>query len=85
MSVIKFTNDEKAVLVQKLKAYLASEMDHEVGQFECEFLLDFISEEIGAYFYNKGLDDAQALVRSKMEDITDAFYEIEQATSLGSR
>jgi uncharacterized protein (DUF2164 family) len=45
-------------------------------------LLDFISSEIGAFYYNKGLSDAQAIVLGKIEDITDAFYEIEKPTNL---
>ena len=84
MSEINFSREEKAVLVQKLKAYFETELDREIGQFECQFLLDFISSEIGAFYYNRGLSDAQAIVLSKIEDITDAIYEIEKPTSLGN-
>ena len=82
MSEITFSKEEKEILVRKLKAYFETELDQEVGQFECQFLLDFISEEIGAFYYNKGLSDAQAIVLGKSEDITDAFYEIEKPTNL---
>ncbi len=82
MSEITFSKEEKEILVRKLKAYFETELDQEVGQFECQFLLDFISEEIGAFYYNKGLSDAQAIVLGKIEDITDAFYEIEKPTNL---
>ena len=82
MSEITFSKEEKEILVRKLKAYFETELDQEVGQFECQFLLDFISEEIGAFYYNKGLSDAQAIVLGKIKDITDAFYEIEKPTNL---
>jgi len=82
MSEITFSKEEKEILVRKLKAYFETELYQEVGQFECQFLLDFISEEIGAFYYNKGLSDAQAIVLGKIEDITDAFYEIEKPTNL---
>ena len=84
MSEIKFSREENEILVQKLKAYFETEMDREIGQFECQFLLDFISSEIGAFYYNRGLGDAQAIVLGKIEDITDAIYEIEKPTSLGN-
>ena len=61
MSEIKFSRTEKEILTQKLKKYFAEELDQDIGQFDCEFLLDFISSEIGAYYYNKGLSDAQAI------------------------
>ena len=80
MAEIKFSTEEKALLVHKLKDYFDKELDQEIGQFDCEFLLDFISKELGAHYYNKGLSDAQTIVSSKLDDITDAFYEIEIAT-----
>ncbi len=85
MSDIKFSNEEKAILVQKLKTYFDREMDQDIGQFECQFLLDFISTEIGAFYYNKGLNDAQAIILSKMEDITDALYENEKPTDFANK
>lgn len=80
MADIEFTADEKAVLSQKLKKYVTEELDHEIGQFEAEFFLDFISEEIGGYYYNKGLSDAGSVIAAKFEDINDALYEIEAPT-----
>ena len=50
MSDITFSNEEKAILVEKLKAYFERELDQDIGQFECQFLLDFISSEIGAFY-----------------------------------
>lgn len=80
MSEIKFSKEDKEVLVQKLKRYFSAEMDQDVGQFECEFFLDFISKEIGSYYYNKGLNDAQAIIVAKIDDISDALYDSEVPT-----
>ena len=74
MNEVEFSNDEKATLVQKFKKYFESELDHEIGQFEAEFLIDFISENIGSHYYNQGLQDAQIVIRSKLDDIE---FEIE--------
>lgn len=80
MIEIKFTAEEKTLLCDKLKRYIADELDHEIGLFESEFLLDFISEQLGAYYYNKGLSDAGTVIAAKFEDINDALYEIEAPT-----
>lgn len=82
MASIEFPASQKAMLVQKLKAYFDSELDQDIGQFECEFFLDFISEEIGAFYYNQGLEDGEAIVLSKMDDIRDAFYALEKPVSV---
>jgi len=44
------------------------------------FLLDFFIEEIGPYFYNQALLDAQTLLEEKMEGMREALYEIEKPT-----
>lgn len=80
MSEIQFSNAEKDLLTDKIQAYLKKEFDYELGQFDTEFFLDFISKEIGAYYYNLGLSDARAILDNSIENITEAIYEIEQPT-----
>ena len=58
MSEIKFSREEKERIVKKVETYFSNELDQEIGNFEAEFLIDFFADEIGAYFYNRGLNDA---------------------------
>ena len=78
MSDIKFSSLEKAALVEKLQSYFEKELEQEIGQFDAEFLLDFISKEMGASYYNRGLHDARAIFESKIESIDDEIYAIEK-------
>ncbi len=80
MLKIEFSKEEKALIVQKIKHYFNDELDQDLGQFDAEFLLDFFSEEIGPYYYNRGLYDARAILESKLEHINEALYEIEKPT-----
>ena len=80
MNKIEFNNDEKAVLVEKFKAYFEAELNHEIGQFDAEFLIDFISEEIGSHYYNRGLKDAQIAIRSKLDDMETEIESLEVPT-----
>lgn len=81
MSKIEFSKEEKAELIVKLQRYFNDELDFEMGQFEADFLLDFITRELGANFYNQGLADAQAVLEKRMETVIDGIYELEQPTS----
>lgn len=85
MAEIAFSQDEKELLVQKLKRYLADELDYDIGQFDAEFLLDFFSKEMGVYHYNRGLNDAQDIFKSRVESITDAIYELEIPTEFSGK
>ena len=78
MSRIELSKETRANLTRKLQRRLKDEFGLEIGGLEGEELLDFISETIGPYFYNQGLQDAQAIFRDKVETITEAIYEIEK-------
>ena len=80
MPTIEFSKEEKAIINQKIQLYFKEELEQEIGQFDAEFLLDFFSEEIGPYYYNRGLYDAQAVLENRLEDINQAIYEIEKPT-----
>jgi uncharacterized protein (DUF2164 family) len=78
MAMIEFTREEKAVLVTKIQAWFDQELDQEIGQFDAEFLLDFFSEQVGKFDYNRGLYDAQAILDDRMDIITEAIAELEK-------
>ena len=80
MTKIEFSKEEKDYILGKIQLYFSEELEHKIGKFEAEFLLDFFSEEMGAYYYNRGLQDAQTILMDKLESITDAIYEIEKPT-----
>jgi uncharacterized protein (DUF2164 family) len=80
MEGIRFSSGEKAQIVEKIKGYFERELEMEIGGFDAEFLLDFFSDKIGPYYYNRGLQDARAVIEEKLENVADALYEIEQPT-----
>lgn len=76
--IIKFTKPEQELLTQKLHQYFARELNSDLGGFDAQFLLDFIAQEIGVYFYNQGLLDAQTVLSKKIDDIQDAIGQLEK-------
>lgn len=80
MSKIEFSPSEKEVLTSQIQTYFNDELNQNIEQFDAEFLLDFFSEKVGAYFYNKGLADAQTVIEEKVDNIKEAIYEIELPT-----
>jgi uncharacterized protein (DUF2164 family) len=80
MAEITFTREEREILCRKIQMYLREELGQEVGQFDAGFLLDFFAEEIGTFFYNRGLYDAQAILETRLENIAEAIYELEKPT-----
>jgi len=54
MSKIEFPAQQKEQLIQKLQKYMSKELDVELGQFDADFLLDFISKEMGGHLLQSG-------------------------------
>ncbi|MFK8075067.1 MAG: DUF2164 domain-containing protein [Granulosicoccus sp.] len=78
--MIKFSKDETEILTRKIQLYFNEELDQDIGQFPAQFLLEFFTEEVGPYFYNRGLTDAQAVLEARVDSITEALYELEKPT-----
>ena len=77
-SPITFSKEEKAQLVPKIKMYLKEELDQEIGNFDAEFLLDFFSEEVGVYFYNRGIRDALEMLDARVDELKESIYVLEK-------
>lgn len=80
MSKIEFSGEEREQLVRKIRLYFSEELEQDIGQFDAEFLLDFFLEEVGPWFYNRGLYDSQAILEKRLETIEDAIFELEKPT-----
>ena len=78
MADITFTREQTQRMARKIQDYLEQNLSIELEDFDAEFLLEFISRELGAHYYNKGINDAIAQVESKMRDITDSVLWLEK-------
>ena len=78
MTKLKLTQKERQVLADKIQDYCYDELDVELGQFDAGFLMDFVAEQIGDHFYNKGLQDAQAVFASSVDAVSEAMFELEK-------
>jgi uncharacterized protein (DUF2164 family) len=80
MKPITFSREETKAIVGDIQDYFREELDQSIGAIPAEMLMQFFAEKMGAYFYNRGLYDAQALVRKKIDDVSDEIFSLEQVT-----
>lgn len=69
MSVITLSEEAKKQAVDDIKEFFIERRDEEIGQLAAELLLDFMIEKIGAVIYNQAIQDAQAFMSGKVEDL----------------
>ena len=78
MKGVEFSEEERARIVEKIKAWFEAELGEEIGQFDAEFLLDFFGREVGPYFYNHGLKDAEAIFDLQCDRAREEIYAKEE-------
>lgn len=78
MRPIRFEKDERQAIVARIQSYFEAELDGPIGAMPAEALLAFFTEEIGPFYYNQGLADAQAVFAKSLDDINDRIYGLEQ-------
>ncbi|WP_070966326.1 DUF2164 domain-containing protein [Vibrio sonorensis] len=78
MSEIELTKQQVAQMAAKLQDHLCDEHEVELGQFDAEFLLEFIIKEFGPSIYNQGIKDAELLIHRKFSDLQDELYQVER-------
>jgi uncharacterized protein (DUF2164 family) len=82
MATINFSKEQKTFIVSKIQRYFDNEMEHGIGEFEAEFLLDFFSENMGSYYYNQGLRDAQTALSAQLDNINESIDMLEKDTEV---
>jgi uncharacterized protein (DUF2164 family) len=75
---IKFEKEERAAIVSRIQRYFVDELESEIGAIPAELLLNFFTEQIGPFYYNQGLGDAQAVLGRLVDNINDEIYGLEQ-------
>lgn len=78
MTPIRFSREEIVAIAAKLRPYFRDEFDVELRDLPAELLVDFLAREIGPFFYNRALYDAQAVVKAKADDISEAIAGLER-------
>jgi uncharacterized protein (DUF2164 family) len=74
---VRLSPDRRAVLLESLVAYYATEFDETLSPFRAESLVDFFVKELGPPVYNQGVRDAAAYMQAKLGDIEGEVYERE--------
>jgi len=77
---VTFSPEETKAVVRDIQVYFEAELEQQIGAIPAEMLMKFFTDKMGMYFYNRGLYDAQALVRYRMEVLVDDMFALEQPT-----
>jgi len=67
---MEFSKEEKDRLINLIKEFFWKEREEEIGDLAAMLILDFMTKEIGPFFYNRGIKDAYKYMLDKLEDLS---------------
>ncbi len=73
---VDFSPEVRSYITKELQSYFEDELEYDLGGLGADLLLSFIEKNIGKYFYNLGVEEAQKVIALKMEDIDETLYAI---------
>jgi uncharacterized protein (DUF2164 family) len=71
---IALSGEEKKQLLEEIKYYFETERGEKLGIIASESILEFFTDTLGKYIYNKALDDTRLWFERRMEDVEADFY-----------
>ena len=78
MKPVSFDKQEREAIVGEIQRFFIDELESEIGNLPAQQLLQFFGETVGAYYYNRGLHDAQAAFARQADNFNDEIYTLEQ-------
>jgi uncharacterized protein (DUF2164 family) len=68
-SKFKLNKETREDMISAIKTYFLSEREEEIGDLASNQMLNFIIEELGSEFYNKGVYDSYKYMSDRVEDL----------------
>ena len=78
MAVVELEKVAREALLGDLRTFMDEELKTPLGQFDGEFLLDFLLERLAPAVYNQALLDAQTVLSARFESLSEDLTALEK-------
>ena len=66
---LQLQKERRTEMITGIREYFSRERGEEIGDLAAALMLDFIAEQLGPEFYNKGVEDAYRYMKDATEDL----------------
>lgn len=67
--MLKLTKEQEQLVKEQLQIYFENQLDIELSQIGALQLIDFLNANVGKYYYNKAIHDAEHFMTDKVSDL----------------
>jgi uncharacterized protein (DUF2164 family) len=72
---IELSKQDIEQIVPSIRKYFKEELEQEISEMRAKLLLNYFLKEIAPFAYNKGVSDAEAFMRARVEDLSGTCFE----------
>jgi uncharacterized protein (DUF2164 family) len=62
---------EKEEMIREVQRFFREEKDEEIGNLAAVLILDFISKNLGKFYYNKGVQDSHKFITERLLELSE--------------
>jgi uncharacterized protein (DUF2164 family) len=72
---MSLSKEERLQFVSSIRRFSSEKLDHDLGEMQAGFLLDYFLSEIAPSAYNQGVEDARRFLLSAAEDLPGSCFQ----------
>jgi uncharacterized protein (DUF2164 family) len=69
--MFKLEKYEEEEMIREIQRFFREERDEEIGNLAAVLLLDFISKNLGKFYYNKGVQDSHKFISERLLELSE--------------
>ncbi|MCY7480862.1 DUF2164 domain-containing protein [Bacillus sp. JZ35] len=72
------TKEEKNQMTMAIQRYFAEEREEEIGELAAINILEFITKNLGSYYYNQGVRDSRSIAVQRSQLLEEDLFALEK-------
>ncbi len=72
------TKEEKNQMTMAIQRYFAEEREEEMGELAAINILEFITKNLGSYYYNQGVRDSRSIAVQRSQLLEEDLFALEK-------
>lgn len=77
---IQFSKEQKDEILSRIQEFFSNEREENIGELAAENVLYFITNEIGSFYYNQALKDAQKAIDQRTMAMEEDLLSLKRPT-----
>ncbi|WP_372714363.1 DUF2164 domain-containing protein [Ilyobacter sp.] len=69
--MFKLEKYEEEKMIREIQRFFMEERDEEIGNLASIILIDFISKNLGKFYYNRGVQDSYKFMSDKLTELSE--------------